>query len=70
MDGSFHLTATECARACWMGESGVGQRYSILAVRRGRARGVPASMDLLDDPVNLVEIGQLTQMPDGYVMTY
>jgi len=69
-DNGFHLTATEWNRASSLHERGVGDRYSVLAVRRSKTRGVPVSMDLLIDPVALVEAGQLVQEPDGYEMTY
>lgn len=69
-DGGFHLTASEWKRASLLHARGVGDRYSILAVRRGKTRAVPVSMDLLTDPVGLIEAGLLVQEPDGYEMTY
>jgi hypothetical protein len=42
----------------------------VLVVRRAKGGGVPAAMDLLSDPVALVETGHLRRDIDGYHIAY
>jgi hypothetical protein len=49
---------------------GAGDRYAALVVRRAKAGGVPAAMDLLSDPVALVDAGHLRREADGYQIAY
>jgi len=42
----------------------------VLVVRRAKGGGVPAAMDLLADPVTLVEAGLLRSEADGYQIAY
>jgi hypothetical protein len=66
----FHLSSGEWALAQRLHDDGAGGHYAVLVVRRGRRGGVPTSMDLLVDPVSLVESGQLRQEIDGYKVAY
>ncbi len=66
----FHLSRNEWALAEKLHGEGAGGQYAVLVVRRGKARGVPAAMDLLGDPVKLVEAGRLRREVDGYQIAY
>lgn len=66
----FHLSAGEWSLAQRLHERDEGDRFAVLAVRRGKGGGLPASMDLLVDPVALFESGQLRRDVDGYKMAY
>ena len=63
-DGSFHLSTGEWARA-----EEFEERYAVLVVRRGQS-GEPKRFDLLGDPVNLAEAGQIAKAADGYKFRY
>lgn len=69
-DGGFHLTSGEWALAKDLHDDDQGDRYAVLVVRRGKDGGVPASLDLLVNPVALVHSGQLRQEVDGYQIAY
>ncbi len=66
----FILSASEWARAEWLHNDGEGDRYAVLAVRRGKGAGTPIAMDLLIDPVRLYETNQLRRDADGYKIAY
>jgi hypothetical protein len=65
-----HLSRNEWSVAERLHSKGAGDRYAVLVVRRARAGGGPAAMDLLGDPVALVETGQLRREVDGYQLAY
>jgi hypothetical protein len=44
--------------------------YAVLAVRRGSGTDAPVAMDLLIDPVHLVETEQIARDVDTYRMRY
>lgn len=69
-DGTFHLSRNEWDRARWFHERGEGTRYAVLVVHRSRGGGPPKRLDLLADPVELVETGQLAKSDDGYELAY
>jgi hypothetical protein len=66
----FHLSTGEWRLAKLLHDCGAGDRYAVLVVRRSRNASVPTAMDLLVDPVALVESGQLKQEIDGYQVAY
>lgn len=66
----FHLSSSEWALAQRLHDDDEGDRYAVLAVRRGKRGGVPSIMDLLVDPVSLFESGQLRRDVDGYKIAY
>jgi len=68
--GKFHLSRGEWERAEWFKTRGEGEKYAILAVHRGSGSGPPRRLDLLPNPVYLVETGQLTKRDDGYEFAY
>jgi hypothetical protein len=67
---AFHLSSSEWSLAQRLHDAGEGDRYAVLAVRRAKRGGLPASMDLLVDPVLLFESGQLRRDVDGYKIAY
>lgn len=69
-DQAFQLSRGEWSLAQKFHDGGIGSQYAILVVRRGRSRGVPRSMDLLGDPIGLVDTGLLKRDPAGFQMTY
>jgi hypothetical protein len=68
--GGFHLSSGEWRLATSLHDAGEGDRFAVLVVRRSKHGGVPAGMDLLVDPVGLVDSGQLRQDVDGYQIAY
>lgn len=66
----FHLSRNEWSVAEKLHGEGSGDRYAVLVVRRARAGRVPAAMDLLSDPVALVDAGLLRSEVDGYQIAY
>jgi hypothetical protein len=66
----FNLSSAEWALAQRLHDADEGDRYGVLVVRRGKRGGLPASLDLLVDPVALVAAGQLRQEVDGYKVVY
>lgn len=66
----FNLSSAEWAIARRFNDESEGNRYAVLVVRRSKRGGVPAGMDLLLNPVALVDGGQLRQEVDGYRMAY
>ncbi|MDQ3636474.1 MAG: DUF3883 domain-containing protein, partial [Actinomycetota bacterium] len=66
----FHLSRNEWSVAEKLRGEGAGDRYAVLVVRRAKGGGVPAAMDLLADPVTLVEAGLLRSEADGYQIAY
>jgi hypothetical protein len=68
--GSFHLSTGEWNRARQLHDVGDGAHYAVLALTRAANGGPPRSMDLLCDPVALVDARQVQQAPDGFLMTY
>ena len=66
----FHLSMGEWRLAKQMNVAGDGEAYAVLVVRRPAAGGAPEALDLLTDPVHLVESGQLVRADDGYIVTY
>lgn len=66
----FNLSSAEWALARRFNDENEGSSYAVLVVRRSKRGGVPAGMDLLLDPVALVESGRLRQEVDGYRMAY
>ena len=66
----FLLSQSEWTRAAAFHEAGEGDRYAVLVVRRAKRGGVPSGMDLLADPVALVDAGMLRQEVDGYKLAY
>jgi len=69
-DGTFHLSRNEWERAEWFHEQGEGQRYAVLVVHRSAGGEPPKRLDLLPDPVHLVNTGQLAKKDDGYELGY
>jgi hypothetical protein len=69
-DGSFHMSAGEWNRADWFRYQGDGAAYAVLVVQRSGGAGAPARLDLLADPVHLVESEQLSKRDDGYILGY
>src|SRR5690606_24132703 len=64
---TFHLSSGERRTAeRFRGTS----RYAVLVVKRATSGGPPVAMDLLTDPVTLVEHHQLHRDVDGYVLRY
>jgi hypothetical protein len=68
--GGFHLSSGEWRLAMSLRDAGEGDRFAVLVVRRNKRGGVPAGMDLLVNPVDLVESGQLRRNVDGYQIDY
>ena len=66
----FHLSSSEWALAQRLHDGDEGNRYAVLAVRRGKGGGLPSTMDLLVNPVGLFESGQLRRDVDGYKIGY
>lgn len=66
----FHLSTGEWRTAELLSDCGEGGSYAVLVVRRGPKGGAPESMDLLVDPVDLVQRGLLHTEPDGYAVGY
>lgn len=66
----FLLSHSEWSRAEAFHEAAEGDRYAVLVVRRAKRGGVPSGMDLLADPVALVEADVLRQEVDGYKLAY
>jgi hypothetical protein len=66
----FLLSQSEWRRAEAFHDDDEGDRYAVLVVRRARRGGVPSGMDLLADPVALVQEGVLRQEVDGYKLAY
>jgi hypothetical protein len=69
-DRGFHLSQGEWFLAQTLHDAGEGDRYAILVVRRSPRGGPPAGMDLLVDPVELVDSGRLRRDVDGYKLGY
>jgi hypothetical protein len=69
-DEGFLLSRAEWARATSFHDAHKGDRYAVLVVRRAKRGGVPSGMDLLADPVALVDAGTLRQEVDGYKLAY
>lgn len=69
-DGTFHLSSGEWRRALSFHDGGEGERYAILVVHRSSGSGPPKRLDLLVDPVELVNSGQLAKTDDGYKLAY
>lgn len=69
-DGRFHLSRGEWERAKWFQAQGEGQKYAILVVHRASGAGPPKRLDLLPNPIHLVETGQLTKRDDSYELGY
>lgn len=67
---NLHLSSNEWRVAEQLHQQGRGDRFAILAVRRGPGGGVPVAMDLLVDPVGLHDKGLLRLSNDGYVARY
>jgi hypothetical protein len=66
----FHLSRRQWSVAQEFHSNNAGVLYAVLVVRRAKAGGVPAAMDLLSDPVALVEAGHLRREVDGYQIAY
>lgn len=66
----FHLSTGEWTTAQLLSKRGDGGAYAVLVVRRGTTGGAPASMDLLADPVDLVQRELLSTEADGYTVAY
>lgn len=66
----FHPSRNECSVAEKLSKGSVGDRYAVRVVRRAKAGGVPAAMDLLSDPLYLVDRGRLHREEDGYRIAY
>ncbi len=69
-DGSFHLSRNEWALARQFHDDGIGDQYAVLVVRRGTGSRPPKRLDLLQDPVDLVESRLLSKDDDGYLLRY
>lgn len=70
-DGTFHLSRNEWERALWFhNERGEGDRYVVLVVHRAAAAGPPLRIDILADPVRLVDEKRLAKVDDGYELSY
>jgi hypothetical protein len=67
---TFHLTRGEWALAAQFHVEGIGERYAVLVVRRRDSGGVPSRLELLSDPVGLVDTGLLSKTDDGYELAY
>ena len=68
--GGFLLPRSEWALAEKFHKNGEGDRYAVLVVRRAKQGGVPSGMDLLVDPVELVNAHKLRLDADGYTISY
>jgi hypothetical protein len=68
--GAFHLSTGEWTCARRFHDADEGDRYAVLTITRNPKGGAPTSMDLLPDPVRLVDEGNLEQTVDGYRMRY
>jgi Protein NO VEIN, C-terminal len=68
--GTFHLSRGEWEQAKRLKEQGEGPKYAILVVHRGNGSGPPKRLDLLPNPVYLVDAGQLTKRDDSYELAY
>lgn len=66
----FHLSRNEWSVAEKLSKDSAGDRYAVLVVRRAKAGGVPAAMDLLSDPVDLVDRGRLHKEENGNRIAY
>lgn len=66
----FHLSRRQWSVAEEFHSNNAGELYAVLVVRRAKAGGVPDAMDLLSDPVALVEAGHLRREVDGYQIAY
>lgn len=66
----FHLSRSEWERATWFADEGMGRAYVVGIVNRGAIGAPPKGIDLLVDPVKLVEDGALEQAVDGYELGY
>ena len=67
----FHISSSEWLLAKLFHKRGDGDRYAILVVRRDASGRVPKGMDLLVDPVRLVDVTrELASEADGYVISY
>ena len=66
----FHLSRNEWSVAERLHTEEAGDQYAVLVVRRSKGGGVPAAMDLLSDPVALVDAGLLRSEVDGYQLVY
>ena len=69
-DGRFHLSRGEWTYASRLSENGDGDLYVVATVTRGVSGRPPKSIDLLVDPVRLVERRQLEKLDDGYELSY
>lgn len=63
--GSFHLSQGE-----WKCAEDYPADYCVLVVRRVTTSPIPKRLDLLADPVRLVEDGHLSRTSDGYLLGY
>ncbi|MDP9484284.1 MAG: DUF3883 domain-containing protein [Actinomycetota bacterium] len=68
--GGFNLSRKEWSVAEKLSGEDAGDRYAMLVVRRAKGGGIPVAMDLLSDPVGLVETGRLRKDVDGYKISY
>lgn len=69
--GSFYFSSGEwkCAERMRATDA-TDAAYAVLAVRRGSGTDAPVAMDLLIDPVHLVETEQIARDVDTYRMRY
>lgn len=68
--GQFLISALEWAQAQRLRDEGDSAGFAVLVVRRERRRDVPTTMDLLVNPIGLVEADLLTKADDGYQVHY
>jgi len=69
--GTFHLSRNEWARASWFHhDRGEGDRYVVLVVHRSSGSDPPRRIDILADPVRLVNEERLAKVDDGYELSY
>ena len=68
--GTFHLSRKEWKEAMALHDSGKGSRYVVLVVARSAGSALPERLDLLSDPVELVQSGRLRKQEDGYELAY
>lgn len=69
-EGGFLLSRNEWATAQRFAAGAEGDAYAVLVVRRGAGGAVPIRLDLLRDPVRLVESKRLTKEEDTYRVRY
>lgn len=69
-DTGFLMSAGEWGHAVRLHNGGSGGHYAVLVVRTAKNADLPIGMDLLVDPVRLLDEKALSRQEDGYRVTY